>query len=92
MHRLLTTILLSTALAGSMPLIADEAHHADNQNKRYYDKSAGDYHEWNSTEDRAYHQYVSENHKKDREFDKTNSREKDDYFKWRHSHPEQDKH
>jgi len=91
MNRFLTTILLSAALAGSIPLRAYDRH-ADTQNKRYYDKSAGDYHEWSPNEDRAYHQYVSENHKKDRDFEKTTSREKDNYFKWRHSHPDQDKH
>jgi hypothetical protein len=91
MNRFLTTLLLSAALAGSIPVRADDQH-SDKQTKRYYDKSGGDYHEWSPNEDRAYHQYVSENHKKDREFAKTSSREKDDYFKWRHSHPDQDKH
>ena len=70
---------------------ADE-HRTDNQTKRYYDKDARDYHEWNQNENQVYHQYVTENHKRDRDFAKTTSGEKRDYFKWRHDHPDQDKH
>jgi hypothetical protein len=60
--------------------------------QRYYDKDARDYHEWNQNENQVYHQYVTENHKRDREFAKTTRTEKKDYFKWRHEHPDQDKH
>jgi len=91
MNRYLTVLFLSAALAGSVAVRADD-HHSDSQTKRYYDKDARDYHEWNQHEDQVYHQYVTENHKRDREFTKTNNAEKKDYFKWRHEHPDQDKH
>jgi hypothetical protein len=50
--------------------------------------------EWNQNENQVYHQYVTENHKRDREFAKTTRREKQDYYKWRHNHHDhdQDKH
>ena len=90
MNRYLTVLFLSAALAGSVPVKADE-HHSDNQTKRYYDKDARDYHEWNQNENQVYHQYVTENHKRDRDFAKTTRGEKKEYFKWRHDHPDQDK-
>lgn len=91
MNRHLTVLFLSAALAGSVPVRADE-HQSDSQTKRYYDKDGGDYHQWNQHEDQVYHQYVTDNHKKDQDFAKTNPTEKKDYFKWRHDHPDQDKH
>jgi hypothetical protein len=91
MKRYVTALFISAALAGSVSVRADE-HHSDNQTKRYYDKDARDYHEWNQNENQVYHQYVTENHRRDREFAKTTRAEKKDYFKWRHGHPDQDKH
>ena len=88
MHRFLTVLCLSAALAGSAAARADD-HGSDHQTKRYYDKGGRDYHEWNQNENQAYHKYVNENHKRDREFAKTNNREKQDYFKWRHSHQDE---
>jgi hypothetical protein len=91
MNRFLTALFISAALAGSVSVRADE-HQSDNQTKQYYDKAGHDYHEWNQHEDQVYHQYVTDNHKKDRDFSKTTNAEKKDYFKWRHDHPDQDKH
>jgi hypothetical protein len=78
-------------LAGSVWASPDD-HHSNNQTKRYYDKDARDYHEWNQNEYHVYHQYVTEHHKRDRDFAKTTGVERTDYFKWRHEHPGQDKH
>lgn len=58
-----------------------EPHNSANQTQRYYDKDAGDNHKWNQNENQVYHQYVIDDHKRDREFAKTNSREKHDYSK-----------
>jgi hypothetical protein len=91
MKRYLTVLFVGAALAGSVPARADD-HHADSHTKRYYDSTARDYHEWNQNENQVYHQYVTENHKRDREFAQTNRTERKDYFKWRHEHPDQDRH
>ncbi|MCU1273361.1 MAG: hypothetical protein JWO48_792 [Bryobacterales bacterium] len=91
MKRYLTVLFVGAALAGSVPARADE-HHSDSHTKRYYDATARDYHEWNQNENQVYHQYVTENHKRDREFARTNRTERKDYFKWRHEHPDQDRH
>ena len=94
MHRYLTVLFVSAALAGSVAAKADDDHHAASRAQRYYDKDARDYHEWNQNENQVYRRYVTENHKRDREFAKTTRREKQDYYKWRHNHQDhdQDKH
>ena len=90
MNRYLTVLFLSAALAGSVPARADDDHQSDNRSKRYYDRDARDYHQWNQRENQVYRQYVTDNHKRDREFAKTTREERKDYFKWRHDHPDQD--
>src|SRR5271165_4817343 len=85
MHRYLSVLLLSAALILPVVMRADDNH---DQSKRYYDKTGKDWHEWNQNEDHAYHQYLQDNHKKDRDFSKASSRERDDYFKYRHAHPD----
>jgi hypothetical protein len=92
MHRYLAALAVSAALIVPVAVSAQvretpapEDHARD---RRYYDKTGKDWHEWNPKEDHVYHQYVQENHLKDREFVKANPRERDDYFKWRHAHPD----
>ena len=86
MHRYLSVLFVSAALAGSVAAKADDNHHSDNRTQRYYDRDARDYHEWNEREDQAYRRYLRENRKREREFAKANRRERQDYFKWRHRH------
>jgi hypothetical protein len=72
---------------------ADE--HKDNDKKtRVYDRGHKDYHDWNENEDRSYHQYLTEQHKEDRDYSKLNRRQQDQYWNWRHNHPDdnQEKH
>jgi len=52
MHRFLTVLCLSAALAGSAAARADD-HRSDYQTKRYYDKGGRDYHEWNQNGNQA---------------------------------------
>jgi len=88
MHRYLAVFFLSTALFAPISVRADD-NHADRQSKRYYDRDARDWHQWNDTEDHAYRRYLTDNHKKDHDFAKANRAEKKGYFKWRHDHPDQ---
>jgi hypothetical protein len=57
---------------------------------RYYDRNHHDYHQWNDREDRSYRIYLGERHRDYREFRLTNRRQQDDYWKWRHQHPDHD--
>jgi hypothetical protein len=56
--------------------------------KRYYDKNGKDYHTWNNNEDRAYRSYLTEQHQDYREFNKVNRNQQQQYFTWRHQHPD----
>jgi hypothetical protein len=92
MHRYLGALALGASLFVPVAIIAQDRENppqADHsKDKRYYDKAGKDWHEWNPSEDRVYHQYLQDNHRKDRDFAKANSRDRDDYFKWRHAHPD----
>ena len=94
MKRYLTALFLTAALAGSVSLRADDDDHEHRSNrhvKRYYDPDARDYHEWNQHENNLYRQYAKENRKRERDFAKMNRRERQEYFRWRHSHPDMDR-
>ena len=74
--------LLGTLVA---PVVVTAADHAD---KRYYDKNGHDYHTWNSNEDRAYRSYLGEQHQDYREFKTVKPAQQQQYFTWRHAHPD----
>jgi len=54
MNRLLSTLFLSLTLAAPVALQADNRDHDHDKVKRYYDREARDWHEWNEREERAY--------------------------------------
>jgi hypothetical protein len=58
---------------------------------RYEDRAHHDSHEWNDREDQAYRRYLEEYHKKYHTFAKANKREQQNYWSWRHNHPEDDR-
>ena len=82
MHRfrMLCGFVLSAALL--MPVAATAA------DKKYYDRDGHDYHQWNDHEDRAYRVYLGEQHQQYREFRKAKPVHQQEYFKWRHEHPD----
>ncbi len=59
---------------------------------RVYDQPRQDYHTWNSREDRAYRAYLAERHREYRDFRKLDRREQEEFWEWRHSHPDRDDH
>lgn len=87
MHRFLIVagLLLSTTLIAPLAARADDRNHQD---KRYYDRDARDYHQWNNNEDRAYRAYLQEQHQNYRAFHKKKHGQQQQYFKWRHGHPD----
>jgi hypothetical protein len=57
---------------------------------RVYDSEHKDYHNWDDNENRAWGQYLSENHKQTHDFQKADKKEQSDYWNWRHAHPDKD--
>src|SRR6266536_5248829 len=88
MNRYLTAFLLTAALAVPMTARADDRHDDHHANKRYYDRQAKDWHEWNENETRAYRRYLEERHRTYHEWEKAKRLEQEDYWRWRHAHPD----
>jgi len=90
MSRFFGAVLLSAALLVPVGVQAQEGRddhsHSDTQSKRYYDSTHKDYHQWNSNEDQAYHQYLKENHRADKNWSKASKKDQNAYWNWRHEH------
>lgn len=68
----------------------DRDRHEQEAVHRYEDKAHHDTHEWNEHETEAYRRYLKEHRKSYHEFDRASHKEQSDYWKWRHSHPDND--
>ena len=96
MRRFLGILLLGSVMA--MPVVVraadeherQEANREANRDARYYDRDAKTYHEWNEQEQRAYRHWWDEtqHHRAFRDWDKLRDRDRQAYWRWRHSHPE----
>ena len=82
MNRFFGALLLGATLI--MPI----AIQAQDQPRKYYDRDHKDYHVWNDGENSAYHRFLTENHRKDHEWAKANRKEQQEYWNWRHEHPD----
>ena len=96
MYRYFKVIVLSAALVVPVLVSAQDRDHSDKgqnnqQSRRYEDKAHKDSHEWNAGEDQAYRRYLQEHGKKYHDFAKAKKREQNDYWSWRHSHPDNDR-
>ena len=86
---LLGGLMLGAALIAPTAVRADnDNHHKKQHYKRYYDRNGRDYHEWNENENRAYRAYLLENRREYREFRVVRRPQRQEYFGWRHSHPD----
>lgn len=85
MHRFL---ILSALVLGTTMMVGPVVGQADPHDKRYYDRDGKDYHTWNSNEDHAYRAYLQEQHQDYRDFNKMKRPQQQQYFKWRHTHPD----
>ena len=85
MHRFLGSLLLSITLMTPVAMRADDDHH---KIKRYYDKDARDWHEWNEQEEHAYRRYLQEKRRDYHDWGRAKREEQRDYWRWRHEHRE----
>ncbi len=75
--------LLAASILAPVALMGDDHH-----DKRYYDRDGHDYHVYNNQEDRAYRVYLGEQHRDYREFRRVKPVQQQEYFRWRHEHPD----
>lgn len=80
-------LILSGFLLGAA-FLAPMANADDHHDKKYYDRDGKDYHVYNNQEDRAYRAYLEEQHRTYQNFDKQKRDQQQQYFKWRHQHPD----
>ena len=90
MSRFWSTALLSAALM--VPIaVAPSVLRAQDQKagRSYHDKKNNDDHAWNGQEDKAYRIYAKQNHRKASEFSKLKDDDQQNYWNWRHDHPDE---
>jgi len=87
MRRYLGALLLSAMLMSPIAMSADDRH-----DKRYYDRDRRDYHEWNEREEQAYRRWREDQHREYRDWNRASRKEQREYFRWRHEHPDADRH
>ena len=76
--------LLAAGLMAAPLAMAD-----DHDNRRYYDRDHKDYHRWDANEQRSYGIFLNENHIQVHVFRKARPTEQQQYWKWRHEHPDE---
>jgi ABC-type uncharacterized transport system auxiliary subunit len=45
-------------------------------------------HHWDEHENQAWHRYLAENHRQERDYARAEKQEQSDYWNWRHNHPD----
>ena len=82
-------VLLVAIFAGAVSLFPSTATAQDRGTHTYTDTAHGDKHEWNIREDDAWKRYRHEHHIKQEDFARLKHRQQEDYWKWRHEHPDE---
>jgi hypothetical protein len=54
----------------------------------YYDSKHRDWHPWNEQEQQSYQRYAKEHHSANSNFASDSEREQQEYWNWRHKHPD----
>jgi hypothetical protein len=68
------------AFSPTVPTLRADEHH------KWHDNERNDDHDWDKREDRAYRMWVKEQHRKYRDFGKLKEEERQEYWRWRHTH------
>ena len=89
-HRYIASLFLIAALAAPISIMASPKPQTVGVQFRVYDRDHNDYHNWDDHEDRAYRGYLTEQHQTYRVYAKQNHKRQNQYWNWRHSHPDKD--
>ena len=87
-HRFVASLFLTAALAGPMAMMAVPSPQGATVQVKVYDRSHKDYHNWDDNENRSWGVYLTNNHRPQHEYAKSKKSEQDQYWNWRHSHPD----
>jgi hypothetical protein len=87
-HCYIASLFLTAALAAPMAMIAAPGPQEAHAQVRVYDKEHKDYHNWDDNENRAWGQYLNENHRNSHEYSKATKKEQAQYWNYRHAHPD----
>jgi hypothetical protein len=82
-NRFAAAILMAIGLCAPLVMAQDQDHH------RYYDKTHKDYHTWDDNEQKSYGVFLNENHIAVHVFSKAKPTEQQQYWNWRHEHPDE---
>jgi hypothetical protein len=88
-YRFIASLFLAGALVAPVSVIAAPSPQVALQ-VRVFDRDHHDYHNWDDREDRAYRGYLVENHQTYRVYGKQSHKSQNNYWKWRHDHPDHD--
>lgn len=82
-------VLLVALFASAVSLVPCTAIAQDHGTHTYTDNGRGDKHEWNTREDESWKRYREEHHVRQEHFDKLKRKQQNEYWKWRHEHPDE---
>jgi hypothetical protein len=83
------TVIAALGASALLPATAsaqDRDHERQLRERRMYDRTHRDYHNWNGDEDRVYREYLREHHRHYVDFSRMNGRQQRAYWQWRHDH------
>jgi hypothetical protein len=89
-NRHIASLLLTATLVVPAAIKAAPVPQEASVNVRVYDKDHKDYHHWDHKENQAWGLFLTENHHKHYEYSKANSKQQEQYWNWRHAHPDKD--
>lgn len=87
MKQIILGAVLATAFCLPTISMAQDDHHE--ATKTYYDGAHKDRHEWNSDEEARWGKYRDEHHIKQSDFARASKRQQQEYWNWRHEHPDE---
>jgi hypothetical protein len=87
-HRLIGSFILGAALLAPMAAVAAPISQDASVQVRVYDEKHKDYHVWDDRENAAWVRFQQEKHWKEHEWSKANKKEQEQYWEWRHTHPD----
>jgi hypothetical protein len=88
MSRLVSVLVISICLMAPVSFVNAQDHDQghDRGSGSMMHETHGMTHEWNENEDKPWHEYLSQQHRKDHDWTKASRREQRNYWKWRDTH------